>query len=161
MHRELTFHFNQTLVQYTAGKYYDQFLVAKERYFLLTGAVDADDEDYEARMNLFNDWYLFNYVANGRLRPAVADYLVKSRVKEEIAAGLLNLNFSLFEYGGSNLRGKVVLKDLLHGKKIVLGAEQGKLSLLKGDIFIGRVGYYRQEYYALNGMRTLPNAVKP
>jgi hypothetical protein len=161
MHSELTFHFNQVLVQYTGGEHYDTFLAAKKRYFLLTGVVDADGEDYEARMNIFNDWYLFNFVARDKIRTAVADYIVKSRVKAEIASGLLNPNFSLFEYCGGNFRGKEVLKDLLHQKTIILGAGQGKLSLVKGDIFIGRVGQYREQFYAFNGMRTLPTPVKP
>lgn len=51
----------RALMQYTSGNHYDDLLKAKEIYFSLTGKINEDDEDYELRMNSFNEWYLFHY----------------------------------------------------------------------------------------------------
>ena len=70
-------------------------------------------------MNLFSDWYIFNYIPRMQNRTIVNDYLIKNHIGDVVCESFANVNYSLFEFYGKNLRGKTVLKDLLHNEKIL------------------------------------------
>src|SRR5689334_4227428 len=45
---------------FTTGDYYKEVYQAKQEYFEKAGVVYEDDEEFENRMCIFMDWYLFD-----------------------------------------------------------------------------------------------------
>ena len=70
------------------------------------------------------------------------------------------MNHSLFEYSKINFQGQIILKDILHGQSIPLSKEQKILSLVEGDLFMGRVINYKGEFILLRGVSLLPSSIK-
>lgn len=153
-------HLEKAREEYTSGVHYETLVEARQEYFQLTGQVNEEDDDYEARMNGFNDWYLLQYISRRGTRTVIKDYLSNNTIEDTISKSLLGLNHSIFEYSGSNFSNKLVLKDLLHDTKIKLPVSHPQLGLIKSDLFIGRVITYEDEDYLLNGICTLPKQVK-
>ena len=54
-------HLDKVLSIYTQGPHFDNLKEAKEKYFSITGKLDEDKDEFESRMNCFNDWYIFQY----------------------------------------------------------------------------------------------------
>ena len=46
---------------YTKNAFYEDLKKARDLYITKTGKIDEETDEYESRMNSFNDWYLFNY----------------------------------------------------------------------------------------------------
>ena len=63
MIENLKIHLDNALREYTSGKHYQTLLQAREQYFSMTGEIFDDDDDYDARMNGFNDWYLLQFIS--------------------------------------------------------------------------------------------------
>lgn len=146
------------LTKYSQGEYYDELLKAKALYTELTGKLNDDDDEYESRMNLFNDWYLFNYRLQEGKR-LVDDYIASHEFEEEFAKALLNVNYSLFQFKKTNFKKEVVLSDILHSDKVTLSKENPFSGLVEDDIFVGRVVVYNEKGYFLKGVCTLPQSV--
>lgn len=160
MHEVLSNHFESALVEFSQGAYYDKVLKAKSEYFTITGQLNDEDEDYENRMNLFNDWYVLQYVAQDSAETIMEEYVSKKQLVESIATSFYKVNYSLFEYTGENFRKNLVLKDTLHKQKILLPRDHPELPLLKGDLFVGRVLEYEESFHLMSGICILPKVVK-
>ena len=152
-------HLDKVLVTYTQGEYFEELKEAKEKYFSLTGKLDEDRDEFEARMNCFNDWYLFQYRKKDGLK-VIEDYIRKTDLDGDLSQAFLNVNHSLFEFSKVSFKKQIVLKDILHDEKIVLAKSQQNIGLVEGDVFTSRVIKYQGEYYLLKGVCTLPNTVK-
>jgi hypothetical protein len=152
-------HLDRVLVTYTQGEYFEELKEAKEKYFTLTGKLDEDRIEFEARMNCFNDWYIFQYRKKDGLK-VVEDYIRKTDLDGDISQAFLNVNHSLFEYSKVNFKKQIILKDVLHDEKIALVKNHQNIGLVEGDFFISRVIKYKDEYYLLKGVCTLPTTVK-
>jgi len=152
-------HLEKVLSLYTQGPFFEILKAAKEKYFSLTGKLDEDKDEFEARMNCFNDWYVFHY-RNEEGTRVIEEYIRKNRLDEELAHAFLNVNHSVFEFKVSLFTKTLVLKDLLHDKKVNLIKNHPNVSLVDGDLFVGRVIYYKQEYFLLPGICTMPQGVK-
>ena len=150
---------DKILSTYTQGSFFDSLKEAKEKYFSITGKLDEDKDEFESRMNTFNDWYIFQY-RKGDGSKVIEDYIRTHQVEEELSQALLNVNHSLFEFSKVNFRKQIVLKDILHDEKIVLVKNHPTIGLMEGDLFTGRVIKYKGEHYLLRGVCTLPNSVK-
>lgn len=160
MNAELGKHLSHALEEYTTGIHYETLLEAKEEYFEKTGNALEEDEDYENRMNSFNDWYILQFISKRGTRTVIKDYLEKNQVEDQLCHSLMNSNHSLFEYTGTNFKGCSVLKDILHDDKVTLPKEHPPLSLLKNDIFLGRVLTHEDEQFLMNGICILPKDAK-
>ena len=160
MKNEIKLHLERVLTHYTSGRHYEMLLEAKDEYFNLTGQVNEDDEDYELRMNSFNDWYIFQFVSKLSSRAAVFDYVEENKLDEALSVSLKEMNYSLFEYCGKTFRGFCGFKDLLHNYKFVLPKESNPPGLLKEDIFIGRTIKCEDNHYLLPGLCLLPKEIK-
>lgn len=147
----------QALMEYSTDDNYSHLIDAKDYYFSKTGKIDEDSEDYESRMNCFNDWFLFQYRIPNNDLTIIEKFLDK---KKETSLKFENFNHAIFEFAGKNLKKQYVIKDLLHGKKIVLSKNQRPISLLKGDLFVGRTLQHDEDLLLLSGMCLLPNGVK-
>lgn len=151
-------HLDKVLSQYTQGLHFNELKDAKEKYFSLTGKLDEDKDEFESRMNCFNDWYIFQYRKSDGSK-VIEDYIRTNELNEEISQALLNVNHSLFEFSKVNFRKQVVLKDVLHDEKITLVKNHPTISLMEGDVFTGRVIKYKGDYSLLRGVCTLPQGV--
>lgn len=157
MHESLRYLLEKTLTYFSKKEFYDQLIAAKEFYFHKTGKVFEEDEDYESRMAAFNDWYVLEYKKDPEELTCIEKYCADKKTKPEILVALRETNHSLFEYTGTTFKGLHILKDILHDEKISLAKDHPTLSLLKGDMFIGRTVKYLDEFYLFNGLRVMPN----
>lgn len=152
-------HLDKVLNLYTQGSHFSDLKTAKEKYFSITGKLDEDKEEFESRMNCFNDWYLFQYRHNDGSK-VIEDYIRTNQLDVELSQALLNVNHSLFEFSKINFRKQIVLHDILHDEKIVLVKNHPTISLMEGDVFTGRVIKYKGDYFLLRGVCILPQGVK-
>lgn len=152
-------HLDKVLGLYTEGQFFTDLKDAKEKYFSLTGKLDEDKDEFESRMNSFNDWYIFQHRQKDGSK-VIEEYIRNNQLDEEISQALLNVNHSLFEFTRTSFRKQIVLKDILHDEKIVLKKDHPTISLMEGDVFTGRVIKLKGEYYLLRGVCTLPQGVK-
>jgi len=152
-------HLDKVLSLYTEGSHFDDLKSAKENYFSITGKLDEDKEEFESRMNCFNDWYIFQH-RNKDGSKVIEDYIRSSQLDVELSQALLNVNHSLFEFSKINFRKQIVLHDILHDEKIVLVKNHPTISLMEGDVFTGRVIKFKGAHYLLRGVCILPQGVK-
>src|SRR5690606_19569077 len=124
----------------------------KDEYFQRTGIAFEEDQDFESKMNSFNDWYLLQFMSKRFERPFIREYLEAFQIPEEVAICLLNINHSLFEYVGKSFSGRHVLKDILHDRKVELAKSHEEPPMIKGDIAISRLVSFRGENHLLEGM---------
>lgn len=155
----VTEHLDKVLNLYTQGDHFDDLKEAKEKYFSITGKLDEDKDEFEPRMNCFNDWYIFQYRHQDGSK-VIEDYIRTHNLDVELAQALLNVNHSLFEFSKINFRKQIVLKDILHDEKITLVKSHPNISLMEGDVFTGRVIKYKGDFYLLRGLCILPQGVK-
>ncbi len=154
-------HLDKALSIYTSGDYYKILIEAKEEYFNKTGIAFEDDEDFESKMSSFNDWFLLQFISKRFERPFIREYLEAAQVKDDVALCLLNINHSLFEYTGKNFKGRHILKDILHDKKVELATDHTNPPMIKGDLAICRVVGFQNMNYLLEGMTFIPKEVRP
>jgi hypothetical protein len=152
-------HLDTVLKLYTQGSHFDALKAAKEKYFSITGKLDEDKDEFEPRMNCFNDWYIFQFRHEDGSK-VIEDYIRTNQLDVELAQALLNVNHSLFNFSKVNFRKQIVLHDILHDEKIVLMKNHPNISLMEGDVFTGRVIKYKGEFYLLRGVCILPQGVK-
>jgi hypothetical protein len=151
-------HIDKVLGIYTKGDYYDLLKKAKDIYIKLTGKLDEDDQEYESRMNTFNDWFIFNFRRDDARR-VIDDYIQDHAIDAELARSFHNTNYSLFHFVKINFRKQIVLKDILHDEKFVLNKEDCSLALLEDDLFVGRIVSHQNKNYLLKGVCTLPREI--
>lgn len=145
------------LNEYTNGSYYDVLVAARSQYCEITGSMDEDRDDYEARMNCFSDWYLFNYRLNNGRR-IIDQYIEDHKVSSDQARDLQGTRYSLYHFVGFSLSKKPILKDMIADKKITLSKHNGFMGLVKNDLFVSRVMSWQDENYLLQGLCMLPYA---
>lgn len=160
MHESLRYLLEKVLSHYSSGDFYETLLQAKDDYFSKTGKAFEEDEDYESRMASFNDWYCLQYRPDETGKTFFQKYILEHSVLAELEQAINEVNHSLYEYLGTNFRGLHVLKDILHDKKLTLAKEHSAPSMVKGDIFIGRTAFYRNEHYLFNGLRMMPKEAR-
>lgn len=148
--------FEKVLGCYTKGPYESEFLKAREEFFNLTGQVDDDHEDFAVKMDIFHEWYFFNF---NRSR-IFGDYLSNPDFDKTLKDVLKEHRHSLFEYCGKNFRGHEYFKDFITNEKILLSKDAKRVALLKDDLFIGRFIKEGDHYYLLPGLCILPKKVR-
>ena len=156
----LTKHYEEALSKYANGEFYDDMLKAKDEFYLLTGKINEDDDDYELRMNSFNDWYLFQYVTPKHPEPPIFRYIRQAELEENLQLALRTFNHSIFEFQGDSITSKRKMADILHGNKIMISKNATMPGLLKNDLFIGRSLKFNGEHYLLPGLTILPKEAK-
>ena len=152
-------HLDKALNLYTQGEFFNELKEAKNKYFSQTGKLDEDKDEFEARMNSFNDWYIFQHCQKDGSK-VIEEYIRNHQLEEEISQALLNVNYSLFEFNRTSFSKQIFLKDILHDHKFHLKKDHPAVSLMEGDLFSGRLIKYQGEHFLLRGVCTLPQGVK-
>ncbi len=148
--------FEKVLGRYTQGPFESDFLRAREEFFGLVGQVDEEHEEFESKMNIFHEWYFFDYDQ----RRIFGDYLNNPDFDINLKEILRNQRHSLFEYCGKSFRGLDYFKDFISGEKIYLAKDAQRPPLVKDDIFIGRFIVEGEHNYLLPGLCILPKKVR-
>jgi len=152
-------HIEKMLTTYTQGEYFERLKQAKEAYIALTGKLDEDKDEFESRMNCFNEWYLFQWKDESG-KKIVEDYIRREQLDEDLSQAFLNVNHSLVEFSKTNFRKQIVLLDILHDEKVILAKGHRHIGLVEDDLFIGRVIRYKGDNYLLHGVCTLPQSIR-
>lgn len=138
--------------EFTTGEYYREVFEAKNEYFEKAGIVYEDDREFEQRMCIFMDWYLFDRdLPNVDLPPM--KYFFKKN-KERFSNEELNIYkdfcctiHSLFclKRFTWNRRG-IVVKDFFSQKSFTVVDSSINKGFTKGDIFEARLIPFRDGY---------------
>lgn len=154
--QEVLQHLENALIEYSDGDHRDILLEAKKEFFDLTGKLNEDDEDYNSRMESFNQWFVLHFVSC-KMEGIIFDaYANAHKIDSSITTGLHHINYSLFEYTGKNIKREHVLKDILHDTKLALPKDHPELSILKNDLFIGRILNMEGKSRLMSGLCLLP-----
>lgn len=137
---------------FTTGEYYKEVYSAKQEYFEKAGVVYEDDAEFENRMCIFMDWYLFDRALPGIDLPPIRLYLRKIRGTTTPTPEVLAIYedfcrtiHSIF-YLSKAKDDITVVKDLFSKKTYEV--QRGDLStgFLKGDIFEARLIPFQGKY---------------
>ena len=152
-------HVDKILTKYTQGDYYNLLVKAKEAYTKVTGKLDEERDEFEARMNNF-DWFIFNYRREDGRR-VIDDYIQDMDIDAELARAFHNVKYSLLHFVKINFRGQIIIKDLIHDTKYALDKDGTSVGMVEDDVFVGRIMEYQKKFYLLRGICMLPREVLP
>lgn len=129
---------------FTTGEYYREVFKAKNEYFEKTGTIYDDDDEFEQRMCLFMDWYLFERDLPGVDLPPIKFFYRKNKNRfttEELAIykDLCNTVHSIFRLRRFTWGKKLLIKDLFSNKTFKITEADMTQGFSKGDIFEARV----------------------
>lgn len=148
------------LITYSKDPHFDTLLEAKNKYFELTGIINEEDEEFEFRMNCFNDWYLFHFLSDRSYTTVIKNYLESNQINDKVSKALLNVNHSLFEFIKVNRRSNIIIRDLISRDKYEIQNNLSEVTLMDNDIFTGRLIYFDDNYYLLKGLCFFPIEVR-
>lgn len=138
--------------EFTTGDYYREVYNAKEEYFEKAGVVYEDDPEFEQRMCIFMDWYLFDRDLPGVDLPPIKYYFRKQKDQfsnEEVSIyrDFCSTTHSIFRVKRFtwNKKGLVVL-DLFSNKSYTVNDSEVDFGFSKGDIFEGRIIPFKGGY---------------
>lgn len=137
---------------FTTGEYYREVYNAKLEYFDKAGIVYEDDAEFEQRMCIFMDWYLFDRDLPGVDLPPIKYYFRKN--KEKFSSEELNIyrdfcstfhsvfRLKRFTWGKKDL----IVRDLFSGKSYAVTSSEINRGFAKGDIFESRIIPFKGKY---------------
>lgn len=137
--------------EFTTGEYYREVYNAKKEYFDKAGVVYEDDSEFDQRMNIFMDWYLFDRDLPGVDLPPIKYYFRKN--KDQFPHEELNIYrdfcstvHSIFRLKRKtwNKRGLVVT-DLFSNQVITVSDAEMNRGFARGDIFEARILPFKGE----------------
>ncbi len=130
---------------FTTGEYYREVYTAKQEYFDKAGIVYEDDTEFEQRMCIFMDWFIFDRDLPGVDLPPIKYFFRKN--KERFSSDELNIYrdfcstiHSIFRLKRFtwNRKGFVVV-DLFTNKTHVVSDSEINKGFARGDIFEARI----------------------
>jgi hypothetical protein len=131
--------------EFTTGEYYREVYNAKQEYFEKTGIVYEDDSEFEQRMCIFMDWYIFDRDLPGVDLPPIKYYFRKN--KDRFSSEELNIYkdfcstiHTIFRLKRQtwNKKGFVVL-DIFSNKTYTVTDLEINRGFTRGDIFEARI----------------------
>ncbi len=133
---------------------------AKDKFIELTGRLDEDSREYESRLNSFEEWFIFEY----ENQKVLNDYLESKEepLEQYVVEGLKNINHSVFHFKKINFFNKAIFVDLINKNTIKIPNKKMDLTLVEGDLFVGRIFSNEKDYSLLKGICLLPeDSYKP
>jgi hypothetical protein len=148
------------LSDYKNGDNYQRLHNAKKSYIALTGMMNEEDHDYEARMNCFNDWFVFNHELPSGER-VYQKFINQNALDVDVRTILESVRYSIFDFTKYNFKKQIILNDYVDDCKITLSKESAQMGIVVDDFFIGHTVEIMGALYLLKGLRTIPAAIKP
>ncbi|HAR42212.1 MAG TPA: hypothetical protein DCS07_06220 [Bdellovibrionales bacterium] len=142
----------QIVEEFTTGEYYREVYQAKQEYFDKSGVVYEDDHEFEQRMSIFMDWYLFDRDLPGVDLPPIKFYFRKQ--KDRFSNEELNIYrdfcltlHSIFRVKRFTWNRKgFVVADLFSGKTYKVIDSEINAGFARGDIFEARLIPFKGSY---------------
>lgn len=131
--------------EFTTGEYYREVYNAKQEYFEKAGVVYEDDSEFEQRMSIFMDWYLFERDLPGVDLPPIKFYFRKHKdrfTNEElnIYRDFCSTIHSVFRLKRFTWNRKgLVVTDLFTNKAHTVTDLEINSGFARGDIFEARI----------------------
>ncbi|OFZ70371.1 MAG: hypothetical protein A3K03_00985 [Bdellovibrionales bacterium RIFOXYD1_FULL_44_7] len=131
--------------EFTTGEYYREVYNAKQEYFDKAGIVYEDDSEFEQRMCIFMDWYIFDRDLPGVDLPPIKYYFRKNKDRfnsEELTiyrdfCATIHSIFRLKRFTWT--RKGLVVQDLFSNKTHTVAESEVNRGFTRGDIFEARV----------------------
>ena len=138
--------------EFTTGEYYREVYNAKQEYFDKAGIVYEDDPEFEQRMCIFMDWYLFDRDLPGVDLPPIKYYFRKQ--KDHFSSDDLNVYRDFCSTVHSIFRVKrftwdrkgLVVVDLFSNKTFTVSDPDFDRGFSRGDLFEARLIPFRGSY---------------
>jgi hypothetical protein len=143
--------------EYTTGEYYPEVYRAKEEFFERAGVVHEDDVEYEQRMNLFMDWYLFDRDLPGVDLPPIRYHIRRHQAEfneeeKQIFEDLSHSVHSLFVLSRFTLFSRdLIVQDLFSRKKYLVVDPKLKNAFSRGDLFEARIFPHQGKWHFTQG----------
>ncbi|MDR3606064.1 MAG: hypothetical protein P4M08_01640 [Oligoflexia bacterium] len=138
--------------EFTTGEYYREVYNAKQEYFDKTGIVYEDDGEFEQRMCIFMDWYIFDRDLPGVDLPPIKYYFRqnKDRFSGEdlkIYRDFCSTVHSIFRLKRFAWIGKgFVVTDLFSNKTYTVTDAEINRGFARGDVFEARLVPFQGTY---------------
>ena len=138
--------------EFSTGEYYREVYEAKQEYFDKAGIVYEDDVEFEQRMCIFMDWYIFDRDLPGVDLPPIKYYFRKN--KDRFSNEELNIYRDFCSTIHSVFRVKrftwnrkgFVVGDLFSNKSYKVTDSEINLGFARGDIFEARIIPFKGSY---------------
>ncbi|MEK6705802.1 MAG: hypothetical protein AABZ06_08435 [Bdellovibrionota bacterium] len=138
--------------EFTTGDYYREVYTARKEYFEKAGVVYEDDPEFEHRMCIFMDWYLFDRDLPGVDLPPIRYYFRKH--KNDFSSEEINIYkdfcatiHSIFRVKRFTwIKKSCVVTDLFSAKSYKVNDPEVTMGFTKGDIFEARLIPFRGTY---------------
>jgi hypothetical protein len=151
---------------FTTGEYYSEVFKAKQEFFERAGTVYEDDAEFEQRMNLFMDWYLFDRDLPGKDLPPIR-YFIRlhqqtfTEEEKNLYQDLASSLHSIFLLSRLTWFSKdLVIQDLFSRKKYVVTDPKLKQAFSKGDVFEARIFPHEGKWHFAQGFCFHPVEMK-
>lgn len=152
--------------EFTTGEYYREVYNAKQEYFDKAGVVYEDDSEFEQRMSIFMDWFIFDRDLPGIDLPPIKYYFRKNKdhfTNEElnIYRDFCSTIHSVFRLKRFTWNRKgLVVQDLFTAKKYVVTDSEIDDGFARGDVFEARIIPFRNSYEFSRGFCFHPSEVR-
>ena len=152
--------------EFTTGEYYPEVYQAKQEYFDKAGIIYEDDEEFEQRMCIFVDWYLFDRDLPGKDLPPVKYYFRKNKdrfTNEELGIykDLCSTVHSIFRLKRFSWnKSSLVILDLFSNKSYKVSDPMINRGFSRGDIFETRVIPFKGGYEFTKGFCFHPSEME-
>jgi hypothetical protein len=138
--------------EFTTGEYYPEVYKAKHEFFEKAGIVYEDDSEFEQRMCIFMDWYLFERDLPGVDLPPIKYFFRKNKDRfsnEELAiyGDFCRTIHSIFRLKRTAWFSQgLVVQDLFSRKSYTVNDNELNQGFTRGDVFEARLIPFRGTY---------------
>lgn len=152
--------------EFTTGEYYREVYAAKQEFFEKAGIVYEDDPEYEQRMSIFMDWYIFDRDLPGVDLSPIKLYFRKNRENfgtEELTIyrDFCTTVHSIFILTGRPWFGSgLKVEDLFSKKDYVVIETDIHQGFTRGDLFEARLVPFKGKYEFSKGFCFHPIEMK-
>ena len=138
--------------EFTTGEYYREVYQAKQEYFDKAGVVYEDDLEFEQRMCIFMDWFLFDRDLPGVDLPPIKFYFRKNKdrfTNEELNiyrdfCSTIHSLFRLKRFTWNKIG--LVVHDLFSNKSYTVVDSEINKGFTRGDIFEARIIPFKEGF---------------
>jgi hypothetical protein len=143
---------NPVIEDFSTGEYYREVYNAKQEFFDKAGIVYEDDSEFEQRMTIFMNWYLFDRDLPKVDLPPIK-YFVRLKKSEfspddlRIYQDLCQTVHSIFRMKRMSWNKKeLIVQDLFSKKTYRVNELQISRGFSRGDIFEARIILFKDRY---------------
>lgn len=135
---------------FSTGPFYEEVYKAKQEYFEKAGVVYEEDAEFENRMCIFMDWYLFDRELPACDLPPIRYYFRQnkdlfSEEEQNIYKDFCNTIHSIF-YLRKTKNNVIYIKDLFSKKNHEVKDSEINTGFMNGDIFEARLILFKGVY---------------